>query len=68
MHRGMDATVRNTEVPAIDLRTAAVRVVDSLIPVVQRSAGPMAVLRDTRLMVGVTSEGTLIARLVHPAR
>ena len=64
-----DTVTNRTHLDAhpIDLRTATVRVVESLIPVVQRAAGPTALLRDTRLMVGV-SGGTLVARLVPGTR
>jgi hypothetical protein len=47
---------------------ARVRTVDLLIPVVQRAAGPSAVLRDTRLVVGVLADGRLGTRLVSAAR
>lgn len=64
----MHATDMNQPVRAIDLRSMNNRVIDSLIPVVQRAAGPTAVLRDTRLMVGLTAGGTLVARLVPGTR
>jgi hypothetical protein len=64
----MDITVTNSEGPAIDLRSVRTRVLESLIPVVQRAAGPTALLRDTRLMVGVSAGGTLVARLVPASR
>ncbi len=44
------------------------RTIDSLIPMVQRSAGRAAVLRDTRLEIGVDATGEIIARFVATSR
>lgn len=44
------------------------RTIDSLIPMVQRSAGRAAVLRDTRLEIGVDACGEMIARFVATSR
>jgi hypothetical protein len=55
----------------VDLRGGATmqnRTIDSLIPMVQRSAGRAAVLRDTRLEIGIDACGEMIARFVATSR
>jgi hypothetical protein len=64
---GMASTIDLADEPDVIGRARA-RMVDSLIPVVQRSAGPSAVLRDTRLVVGVLADGSLGTRLVSATR
>jgi hypothetical protein len=54
----------------LDLRGAATspsRVVESLIPMVQRSAGPTALLRESRLELGVSETGELVVHFVGGA-
>jgi hypothetical protein len=63
----MEPTIDLAGAPDVIDRTR-VRWVDSLIPVVQRAAGPSAVLRDTRLVVGVLADGRLATRLVSAGR
>jgi hypothetical protein len=68
----MEAT-STTAQPAerfVDLRggTMQNRTVDLLIPMVQRSACRAAVLRDTRLEIGIDASGEVIARFVATSR
>ena len=44
------------------------RTIDSLIPMVQRSAGRPAIFRDTRLEIGIDASGEVIARFVAASR
>jgi hypothetical protein len=68
----MEATSKSEQTAAgfVDLRAGTFhdRTIDSLIPMVQRSAGRAAVLRDTRLEIGIDACGEIIARFVATSR
>jgi len=64
-----DLTVPSVD-QLVDLRTSASspsHVVDTLIPVVQRSAGRAAPLRDPHLEITVGPTGAVVARFVVSA-
>jgi hypothetical protein len=64
------STTEQTAERFVDLRggTMQNRTIDLLIPMVQRSAGRAAVLRDTRLEIGIDARGEVIARFVATTR
>ncbi|MEO8697364.1 MAG: hypothetical protein ABI658_27930 [Acidimicrobiales bacterium] len=60
----------NATITEIDLKSAVAidRTVDLLIPLVQRSAARAAVLRDKRLEIQTSEDGTVAARFVTATR
>jgi hypothetical protein len=56
-----NATLNETEIKASVISD---RSVDHLIPLVQRSAARAALLRDKRLEIQTTEDGTVVARFV----
>ncbi|HUP71628.1 MAG TPA: hypothetical protein VM282_01135 [Acidimicrobiales bacterium] len=56
----------NATITATDLKSAVPidRTVDHLIPLVQRSAARAALLRDKRLEIQMSEDGTVAARFV----
>ena len=56
----------NATITATDIKSAVAidRTVDHLIPLVQRSAARAALLRDKRLEIQMSEDGTVAARFV----
>ena len=67
VHRVPDtSSMTNATITETDIRSAVAidRTVDHLIPMVQRSAARAAFLRDKRLEIQMSEDGTVAARFV----
>lgn len=70
-HRHPDTCfMTNATITETDLKSAVAidRTVDLLIPLVQRSAARAALLRDKRLEIQMSEDGTVAARFVTASR